>query len=175
MTALFPISAADVALTTDEWYTPRWIFDAAGIMFDTDVCAPVDPAFRTCPALRYLTAVEDGLMSAWEGVVWCNPPYSRVRPWAERFAAHRNGLALVPGVRSFWVNVLLDTCDAICLLGDVRFGLPDGRQSTLRSVSILAAAGEAATDALHRIAAADVCHGQGMAWIRASCVSPPAA
>ena len=172
--SLFAVTSADVATTSDEWYTPRWLFDASGITFDTDVCAPVDPGFRTCPARRYLTAVDDGLVTPWEGVVWCNPPYSRVRPWAERFAAHRNGLALVPGVRSFWVNVLLDTSDAICLLGDVRFGLPDGRTSTLRSVSILAAAGQQATDALHRVASADVCHGKGMAWVR-SWIIPPAA
>lgn len=167
MTAtLFPITADDVVTTSDDWYTPRWIFDAAGLVFDVDVAAPIDPAWRTCPAQRYLTPADDGLTCEWDGLVWMNPPYSRVRPWAERFAAHGNGLALVPGVRSFWVNVLLDTCDAICLLGDVRFALPDGRSSTLRSVSILAAAGPQATSALYRVANADVLHGQGMAWTR---------
>lgn len=28
---------------------------AAGLVFDLDVAAPVDPARRTCPAQRYLT------------------------------------------------------------------------------------------------------------------------
>lgn len=168
MSALFDLVADDVAVTSDDWFTPRWIFDAAALTFDMDVAAPVEAAWRTCPARRYLTPLEDGLAHDWDGLVWMNPPYSRVRPWAERFALHGNGLALVPGVRSFWVNTLLATCDAICLLGDVRFTLPDGNTSTLRSVSILAAAGQQAADALHRVAAADVLHGRGMAWVRAS-------
>ena len=40
---LFPVTAADTALTSDEWYTPRWLFKAAGLVFDVDVCAPVAP------------------------------------------------------------------------------------------------------------------------------------
>ena len=163
---LFDVSAADVADTSDDWYTPRWIFDAAGLVFDMDVAAPVDPSRRSCPARRYLTPVEDGLTQPWGGVVWCNPPYSAVRPWAERFAAHPEGLLLAPGVRSFWVNQMLSTVDAVTLLGDVEFGRPDGSTSTLRSVVILAAKGSSAVAALHRVAAADVLHGTGTVFIR---------
>ena len=166
MTALFDVSPADVADTSDDWYTPRWIFDAAGLVFDMDVAAPVDPSRRTCPARCYLSPVEDGLTRPWEGVVWCNPPYSAVRPWAERFAAHSQGLLLVPGVRSFWVNQVLSTVDAVTLLGDVAFGRPDGSTSTLRSVVILAAKGPLAVAALHRVAAADVLHGAGTVFER---------
>jgi hypothetical protein len=165
-TALFQVSAADVADTSDDWYTPRWIFDAAGLVFDMDVAAPADPARRTCPALRYLSPVDDGLTHQWKGIVWCNPPYSAVRPWAERFAAHPEGLLLVPGVRSFWVNRVLSTADAVTLLGDVEFGRPDGSASTLRSVVILAAKGPSAVSALYRVAAADVLHGAGTVFVR---------
>ena len=68
MTALFDVSPADVADTSDDCYTPRWIFDAAGLVFDMDVAAPVDPSRRTCPAAQYLTPVEDGLAQPWTGL-----------------------------------------------------------------------------------------------------------
>ena len=94
----------EVADTSDDWYTPRWIFDAAGIVFDMDVCAPVDPARRTCPARRYLTAIDDGLTVPWEGVVWMNPPFSETRPWVDRWIEQADGMALLPaanGTRGF--------------------------------------------------------------------------
>jgi phage N-6-adenine-methyltransferase len=30
---------------------------------------------------HYFTAREDGLVQAWTGRVWCNPPYSDIRSW----------------------------------------------------------------------------------------------
>ena len=96
MSTLFEVGAGGVADTNDDWYTPPWVFDAAGIVFDLDVAAPVDPSRRTCPARSYLTPVEDGLAQPWQGVVWMNPPFSGSRPWVERFAEHRSGLALLP-------------------------------------------------------------------------------
>jgi len=92
VTALFEIGPADVATTTDDYYTPPWIFDAAGLIFDMDVSAPVDPSRRTCPARRYLTPVEDGLTQPWDGLVWMNPPFSGTAAWVERFARHGSGV-----------------------------------------------------------------------------------
>ena len=37
----------------DEWYTPRWLFDALGLQFDIDVCAPRDLTHVTTPADTY--------------------------------------------------------------------------------------------------------------------------
>ena len=84
--------------TTDEWYTPPWLFSAAGVTFDLDVCAPVDPILRTCPARAYFTAEDDGLTQPWHGLVWMNPPYSKAEPWVRRWADHADGLALVPAL-----------------------------------------------------------------------------
>lgn len=67
MTMLFDVTAADVADTNDDWYTPPWLFEAAGLMFDFDVAAPVDPSRRTCPARAFLTPIEDGLAQEWGG------------------------------------------------------------------------------------------------------------
>ena len=154
MTALFEVSADDVAETGDGWYTPPWIFDAAGLVFDLDVAAPVDPSRRTCPARRYLTPAEDGLSQPWEGLVWMNPPYSRVTPWADRFARHRCGLALVPTVKEvYWLGTLLRCADAVTLIG-AHFGRPDGSTKS-PGLLILAACGEASVEALSRVASAD--------------------
>lgn len=154
MTALFGIEPEMVALTTDDWYTPRWIFAAAGLTFDMDVAAPMDPEARTVPARRYLSAVEDGLATPWEGLVWCNPPYSGSTPWVERWCAHGNGLILVPAVKSRWIGTLLAACDAMTML-TVEFHRPGGEVAPIRWLTILAACGPQSADAVPRVAAAD--------------------
>jgi hypothetical protein len=152
---LFDVGAADVADTSDDYYTPRWIFDAAGLVFDMDVAAPVDPSRRTCPARRYLTPVEDGLTQPWEGLVWMNPPYSRPLPWVDRFAEHRNGLALLPTPKGTpWLGPLLRCLDAMTLL-TVDFGRPDGSKGCLPYLLVLAGCGPVAAGAVGRVAAAD--------------------
>lgn len=46
------MAAYEAAGETDEWYTPRYIFDALGETFDLDVaCPPEGP--RHVPAARY--------------------------------------------------------------------------------------------------------------------------
>lgn len=152
---LFAVGALDIALTKDDWYTPPWLFAAAGIVFDLDVAAPVDPARRTCPARQYLTAVEDGLLTPWTGTVWMNPPFSNSKPWVERFVQHGSGLALVPASHeNHSLGALLRCADAITLVS-MRFGRPDGGVKGLPFSLVLAACGPVATDALARIATAD--------------------
>jgi hypothetical protein len=154
VTTLFEVTAADVADTPNDCYTPPWIFGAAGLTFDMDVAAPVDPARRTCPARRYLTPVEDGLGQSWEGLVWMNPPFSGSRPWVERFAEHRSGLALLPTIRRQWFGALIRCADAVALL-EVDFIRPGGGRGDLPQVSVIAGCGQPAVDAIGRIAAAD--------------------
>ena len=45
--------------TSDDYYTPAWIFDALGLHFDLDVASP--PHATTVPCTRYLTMEHDGL------------------------------------------------------------------------------------------------------------------
>jgi len=35
-------------------------------------------------AQTYYSKEEDGLTSPWAGAVWCNPPYSDIRPWVSK-------------------------------------------------------------------------------------------
>jgi len=152
---LFPVTAGDVALTTDEWYTPRWLFAAAGITFDVDVCAPADPAFRTCPARRYLTVLDDGLTSPWHGTVWCNPPYSKIPGWSDRFKDHPDGMMLVPAIkRQPGLGTFLRSVDALALLS-LTFGRPEKGPTELQCLMMLGARGPKCVDALARVVRAD--------------------
>ena len=47
----------------------------------------IDPAasHENARLVRYWTAVDDALSQSWAGEsVWCNPPYSDLRPWLEK-------------------------------------------------------------------------------------------
>lgn len=80
---------------TVEWYTPPGIFDALGLTFDLDPCAPPG-GLPWIPAARFLSVEDDGLSAPWEGRVWLNPPYGQhTAAWMRRLAAHGDGVALV--------------------------------------------------------------------------------
>ena len=59
---------------TDDWYTPRDIFDALGLTFDLDPCSP-GPA-HWVPARKIYTKEDDGLVQPWSGTVFMNPPFA---------------------------------------------------------------------------------------------------
>lgn len=82
------------AINTDVWLTPRFILDALG-PFDFDPCAAPDPlAWPT--AAKHVTLPDNGLLTPWEGRVWCNPPYGRETiHWMRKLADHGRGTALI--------------------------------------------------------------------------------
>lgn len=59
--------------------------ELAGVTFDLDVAASDD----NTKCGRWLTEDDDGLSREWWGNVWCNPPYSDIRPWVEKAIAER--------------------------------------------------------------------------------------
>ena len=95
------ISVPQANLTKDDYYTPKWVFDALGLRFDLDVCAPPD-GVPWIPCDKYFTVADDGLSQPWVGRVWMNPPYSEATPWVRRFIEHGNGIALVGHAKSAW-------------------------------------------------------------------------
>lgn len=82
------------ALHSDAWYTPEWIFEGLGIVFDLDVAAPAE-ALPWIPARQRYTVADDGLALPWDGLVWCNPPYSDPAPWCRKWADHTPGGCLL--------------------------------------------------------------------------------
>jgi hypothetical protein len=152
---LFGLEPGQVADTPNDCYTPRWIFDAAGLVFDLDVAAPLDPDRRTCPARRYYTPVEDGLAQPWEGLVWMNPPYSATERWVNAWAWHGWGLALTPTWgENHWRGTLLAAADTVALVYPV-FTRPDGSQLRPIAACALAGVGPGTREAVARVAAAD--------------------
>ena len=111
--SLFPMP--QLGNSSDDYWTPKWLFDALGIEFDLDVACPPEGASHT-PCKAFYTQETDGLASPWVGNVWMNPPYSKATPWVARFMEHRQGICLVPFARSAWANRLWDDCDGVLMM-----------------------------------------------------------
>ena len=77
----------------NDYYTPKWVFEKLGLTIDLDVCAPVG-GVEWIPAKNHYSLENDGLVGEWDGLVWCNPPYSNPTPWIDKFLAHGNGVML---------------------------------------------------------------------------------
>ena len=77
----------------NEYYTPKWLFDALDVMFDVDVAAPIN-GVEWLPARSHYHQEMDGLSQPWHGFIWCNPPYSNPTPWIQKFIEHSNGIML---------------------------------------------------------------------------------
>lgn len=120
------LGGEQTARTTDDWYTPKWIFDTLGLTFDLDVACPPEGPINV-PAARWYTAADDGLAQPWTGRVWMNPPYSKPKPWVERFLEHGNGIALLPLTSNArWVLQLWESKARVIVLISVKFMKSDG-------------------------------------------------
>jgi phage N-6-adenine-methyltransferase len=96
----------------DDWYTPKFIFDALDVQFDLDVCSPVGGT-GIVPAEKFYTIEDDCLAQNWDGFVWMNPPYSNPTPFVEKFITHKNGICLVPMAKAKWFHKLWAESDVI--------------------------------------------------------------
>jgi hypothetical protein len=107
--------------TADDYYTPPYIFKALGVEFDMDVCAPFG-GVPWLPAKQHLTIIEDGLMTIWEGRVWCNPPFSHIAPWVDKLLDHGNAIALLPTSKAKWFGKAWAGADGVLhLWKEIRF------------------------------------------------------
>ena len=113
--------------TSDDYYTPPFIFEALGLHFDLDVCSPPNGA-PWIPANAFLSPVEDGLATDWHGKVWMNPPYSKPALWVSKWLSHGNGLGLVPMSKSQWFDTLWESeaVAAISMPNKMKFMKPNG-------------------------------------------------
>lgn len=84
-----PVDEVDDRATPPDLF--RWLDDRHH--FTVDVAASA--ANAKCP--RYFTRDTDGLAQSWAGEsVWCNPPFSGIKPWVQKaWAEHRTALGIV--------------------------------------------------------------------------------
>ena len=134
--------------TTDDYYTPKWIFDALGLTFDLDVASPPGgPPFTPCKA--FYTQADDGLAQPWRGLVWMNFPYSNPSPWVDRWLDHGNGVALLPYSKSKWLQRLWDSSASLLYVYSIKFVRFDNKLNGSTPFPLgIWALGEPATEAL---------------------------
>lgn len=85
----------------DRRTTPPALFDVLHARFSFTVDVAALPVNAKLP--HFYTPDDDGLAQDWGGErVWCNPPFSDVRPWVEKAAAREAELTvqLLPANRT---------------------------------------------------------------------------
>ena len=115
--------------TSDDYYTPAFIFEALNVNFDIDVCAPPG-GISWIPATKSYSVIDDGLVQDWGGAtVWMNPPYSDPKLWAEKFVLNANGIALMPTSQGAWMLTLWQSDTHWLMMPPVKFVKSNGETS----------------------------------------------
>lgn len=151
---------------TDDWYTPRYIFDAMAVRFDLDVSAPQEGP-RHVPCERWF--YEKSLEAEWSGFVWMNPPFggrNGIEPWLRKFIAHGDGVALMPDRTSApWFQACVPLMETVLFVSPkVKFERPDGTTGdSPGNGTVLASIGPKGDIALRRAALIG-----GLGWLARS-------
>lgn len=103
-------------MINDKLKTPLPIINALGGRFDLDPCAGIDTN------IGYINICDDkggcGLSIKWDGLVFCNPPFSKKQLWINKMIEHRNGILLLPERGSApWFGELANECGKYFVLG----------------------------------------------------------
>ena len=132
-------------VSTDEWYTPKWIIEKLG-SFDLDPCSPSERPFDT--AAVHITKEQDGLKHDWgNSRVWLNPPYSSslLNAFVKRLSEHGNGMALLVSRIDnllFQETIFPHATSMYVLRKRVKFIASDGQRKSPMFGSLLIAFGE---------------------------------
>ena len=111
---------------SDEWTTPIELFDALHnrFIFDLDAAATDENHLLD----RYYTKETDGLKQSWEWRrVFCNPPYSQIARWAEKFQEESSRtlliVALIPARTDtrWWHKYIVEADKIVFLRGRLKF------------------------------------------------------
>ena len=110
-----------------DWSTPWWLIQRCEKEWGTfalDVCATA----ANFKAPNYFTPDQNGLIQAWRGLCWMNPPYGRdIGQWVCK-AKHEsylgaNVIALLPARTdtSWWHQYVAHATEILFLRGRIRF------------------------------------------------------
>jgi hypothetical protein len=137
--------------TSDDFWTPKWIFDAMGVEFDLDVaCPPGGP--KHTPTKNYYTQQDDGLSSPWYGRVFMNPPFSKATPWMVKFLDHGNGIGIGVASKSRWFGRLWNEIDGLVFLpSDLKYDAPNGGEHGIFMPSMIFACGKDNVEAIAKL------------------------
>ena len=118
----------EAAGKSDDWYTPKFVFQELGESFYMDVAAPKEGP-RHCPAFTWISS--SSLDKEWRGFIWMNAPFggrNSLQAWLDKFFEHGNGIALTPDRTSApWWQSAYKKADMILFTnGKIKFERPDG-------------------------------------------------
>lgn len=125
----------------DDWRTPPELYERLDREFHFVLDAACEKHNQLAPAGIRADEGGDALLIPWDtygGAVWCNPPYSRIRPWLEqalRACKIVPVVMLIPADTStrWWLEcVAYDAHEVRFVVGRVRFRHPDGSLHTTK-------------------------------------------
>lgn len=129
---------------SDEWRTPKELFNVLDREFWFDVDAAASPA-NTLVEDCYITAEQDALKTPWlwngdanaTTAVWCNPPYTQIGPFVQRAYEecqdhHITTVVLIPAYTDpkYWKNYVMKAHEVRFLAGRLAFLNEDGMKKT---------------------------------------------
>lgn len=92
------VAARGLDEENDDRRTPAWLFEEYNARHRFTLDAAASAENTKCPL--FCTQELSGLTTPWSGRVWCNPPYSDIRPWVEKA----------------WAEVGSRRCDVVVML-----------------------------------------------------------
>lgn len=119
----------------DDWRTPPDLYARLDSEFRFALDAACEAHNQLAPNGLRADEGMDGLLLPWHtygGAVWCNPPYSNVRPWLERALVASRLVPVVLAITAdtstrWWLECVAHEASEIRFLtGRVKFLLPDG-------------------------------------------------
>ena len=129
----------------DDLRTPAYVYEAFGPI-DLDPCAGEKTNIGN---VNYaLERNEDGLSLEWNGLVFCNPPFSEKEKWIDKMIQHDDGILLLPERGSApWCGPLVWAAKKYFVMGKkINF---EGGSSSNNLGSILVPFGEEAIKRIH--------------------------
>lgn len=121
MTDTRPLHPVHFSSLSDEWRTPKSIYEALDneFHFDFDPCELWEGGFRV-----------DGLMSDWGDTSFCNPPYSDLKRWIpkgyEEWKKGKTVVFLIPSRTdtAWWHDYCMKATEIRFLRGRINFEGP---------------------------------------------------